>query len=147
MIQKPTYFELKELICPDVFKFYGETSWQFFDPRLFVTIDKLRERLNKAMFVNNWNEGGEFTQRGFRCIQCQLEQDAFKNNKMYCSPHSRGQAIYFDVQGLVAEEVRQYIIKNPNLLPYPVRLEAGVNWVHMDVVDNYIGDKVVLFNP
>ena len=146
MIQKPTYFSLDELVCEHVYNFYGDIAWQFFDPRLLITIDRLRERFNKPMYVNDWQIHGQFSQRGFRCLQCQLELDAVKNNKMYCSPHSRGQAIDFDVQGLAAEEIRQYIIKNPNLLPYPVRLEAGVNWVHLDTVDNFIGEKVILFN-
>jgi hypothetical protein len=65
---------------------------------------------------------------------------------MYVSPHMTGQGVDFDVQGLLAEEVRQWLIKNPNLLPYPIRLEAGVSWVHLDTRDTGI-QKVTLFNP
>lgn len=146
MIIKPIYFELPELCCPDVFKFYGQTAWQFFDSRLLITIDLLRQKLNKVITVNNWHEGGQFDERGFRCIKCDLVKKAIADNKMYVSPHMTGQAIDFDVQGLLAEEVRQWIVKNQNLWPYHLRLEAGVGWVHMDTreVDER---KVVLFNP
>lgn len=65
---------------------------------------------------------------------------------MYVSPHMTGQSVDFDVQGLIAEEVRQWIIKNQNLLPYPIRLEDDDNWVHLDTRDADNG-KVYLFNP
>jgi hypothetical protein len=146
MIQRPTYFELFELVCPDVFKRYGDIAWGFFDSKLLVTLDQVRNRLNKSIIINNWHNEGEFTQRGFRCIQCQLVQDAVKNNTMYVSPHMTGQAADFDVEGLLAEEVRQWLYKNQNLLPYPIRLESGVNWVHLDIRDNFEGAKIIFFN-
>lgn len=144
---RPIYFELEELVCKDVFDFYGQTAWQFFDPRILITIDYLREKINKAIFVNNWKDGGQFTQRGFRCLKCQLNHDATINNKMYCSPHSRGMAIDCDIQGILAEESRQWVIKNKDRLPYPVRLENNVSWLHIDCVQVNNSDKVFLFNP
>jgi hypothetical protein len=45
---------------------------------------------------------------------------------------------------MTAEEVRQWIIEHAEELPYPVRLERGVSWVHMDTrVCSY--EKVELF--
>lgn len=146
-MSKLIYFDLKELVCKDVYDFYKDTAWQFFDSRLLITIDRMREKLGKPMFVNNWDSGGEFDERGFRCLRCSIVKQAIADNKMYVSPHMTGQAIDFDVQGLLAEEVRQYIIKNGNLWPYPLRLEAGVNWVHMDTREIGNNQKVTLFNP
>lgn len=145
MIYKPIYFDLEELVCPHVFKKYGNTAWQFFDSRLLITIDKIRERIGKPVFINDWNEGGKLDERGFRCIQCDTVNRAIAENKLYVSPHMTGQAVDFDVQGLLAEEVRQWIIKNQNLWPYPIRLEAGVSWIHVDTRDAEQG-KVYLFN-
>ena len=125
------YFTLPELICEHVYDKYGEIAWQFFDLRLLVTIEKIREYLNKAMIINNWQIHGQFSQRGLRCPQCQLIQDIYKNGKLFMDPHAFGQAVDFDVEGLIAEEVRQWIIKNQNILPYPIRLESNVDWVHL----------------
>jgi hypothetical protein len=61
------------------------------------------------------------------------------------SAHLSGKGVDFDVQGLVAEEVREWIIKYKTLWPYPIRLENGVSWVHLDVYD--AGENVYLFNP
>lgn len=146
MIYKPTYFTLDELVCPHVYEKFGETAWQFFDQRLLITLDLLRERLNKPIFVNDWQVHGKFDERGFRCIQCSLVQKAIKENRLYVSPHMTGQGADFNVQGLVATEVRLWIAQNERILPYPVRLENGVSWVHLDVRDVDKG-KVYLFNP
>jgi hypothetical protein len=135
------YFSLDELVCPDVFHKYGEVAWTFFDPRLMITIEMLRTRLNRSIHVNNWHHGGEFTQRGFRCNLCSLVKNA---KGIYVSAHMTGQAIDFDVDGMVSEEVRQYIITNKNLWPYPLRLERSVSWVHLDTRGGV--EKVTLFS-
>jgi len=135
------YFELHEIVCPDVLHAYGEKAWAFFDSRLLITLDNLRERLNRGIHINNWHSGGQFTQRGFRCNICPLVKNA---KGIYVSAHMTGQAVDFEVEGMVAEEVRQYIIKNKTLWPYSIRLEAGVSWVHLDTRGT--DQKVSLFN-
>lgn len=146
MIYKPIYFELEELVCKHIFNKFGQTAWQFLDPRLLITIDTLRQKLNKPIFVNSWDSGGEFDERGFRCIQCDLVKKAIKENRLYVSPHMTGQGVDFDVQGMLSEEVRQWIIKYQIILPYAIRLENNVSWVHLDVRE-VEGHKVYLFNP
>lgn len=146
MKYEPIYFSLDELVCQDVYNHFGLTAWEFFDQRLLITIDKIREVINKPIFVNNWQVHGEFDERGFRCIQCSLVKKAIKENRLYVSPHMTGQGVDFDVQGLLAQEVRDWIVKNQNLWPYPIRLEDGVSWVHLDCRDHNAG-KVYLFKP
>jgi hypothetical protein len=143
MIAKPTYFDLQELVCPDVFNKFGDFAWNFLDPRLLLTLDRIRAKLNKGIIVNNWSEGGSYDQRGLRCLLCPIVKA--KYDSLYMSAHLLGKAVDFDVQGLVAEEVREWIIKYKTLWPYPIRLEKGVSWVHLDMYDT--GEKVYLFNP
>ena len=145
MIQELQYFELEELVCPHVYEKYKQVAWQFFDSRLLMTIERIRELLNKRITVNTWKEEGQFSQRGFRCIQCNIVKKAIEEDRLYVSPHMTGQAVDFDVEGLLAEEVRQWIIKKQNLLPYPIRLENGTSWIHLDSRDSI--SKVYLFNP
>jgi hypothetical protein len=138
------YFKIEELVCPDVYKTFDQTAWQFFDSRLLITLETLRQRLNKRIIVNTWKSGGEFSQRGFRCIRCEIVQNKIFSNEIYVSPHMTGQGVDFDVEGLVAEEVRLWIVKNANIWPYPLRLEANVDWVHLDSRDAE-KDKVYIF--
>jgi hypothetical protein len=145
MSYAPQYFDLSELVCPHVFNKFGSMAWSFFDPRLLVIMDHIRDLLDKPIFVNNWNEGGQFSQRGLRCIQCDLVKAAIVKNDLYMSAHMEGQAVDFDVEGMTAEQVRQWIISKKQDMPVPIRLENGVQWVHLDVRE-YNGEKVHLFN-
>ena len=138
------YFDLSELVCPHVHKAFGETALSFFDPRLIETILILREHIDKSIYINNWMSGGEFSQRGFRCIQCQLVKDAMKQNRLYVSAHMTGQAVDFDVVDMNAEQVRQWIVTNQNILPYNIRLERDTTWVHLDVRSGE--QKITMFN-
>jgi hypothetical protein len=145
MLYDPVYFDLDELVCEHVYDYFGKRAFMFFDPRLLITIDRIREVLNKPIYINNWQIHGEHSQRGLRCTQCDLVKKAVDANQLYMSAHMEGQAVDFDVLGLVAEEVRQWIIKNQKILPYSIRLETDVSWVHLDCrqVDER---KIILFN-
>ena len=64
-----------------------------------------------------------------------------------------GKAIDFDVKGMTADEVREWLIENEDLLPYKIRLEHKINktgktitWVHMDVYYLERNKKLTLFN-
>lgn len=144
-MKKSKHFKIQELVCPEVYKKYGERAWMFIDPELIETLDIIREKiLDKPMIVNNWVSGGGYTQRGLRCNICQLVRDKTKNGKLYLSAHNFGKAIDATIEGMTAEEARRLIIKNQILLPCPIRLEDGVSWLHLDVYDADKG-KVHLF--
>ena len=53
----------------------------------------------------------------------------------------------FTVTGMTAEQARQKIKANANLLPCAIRIEKGVTWLHFDVrpQDGFIG-KVYEFS-
>ena len=145
MAYRPKNFELHELVSKQVLEKYGETAWQFFDPRLLKTLDWLRERLGKRITVNNWHWKGRFSQRGFRCNLDPLPLKFTSKGVIYCSPHFCGQGADFDVEGMSSGEVRLWIVEHQDELPYPIRLEGKVNWVHLDVRDT--GSQVYIFNP
>ena len=140
------FFDLNEVFCPEVCKKYGDFAWNFMDSKLLIVMEALRMRLNKSIYVNDYAVHGKLTQRGFRCVQCQLQKDVFQKGDLFTDPHALGKAWDFSVEGLVASEVREYIIKNKNLWPYPIRLEDNVSWCHLDTLNNSGTDKVILFN-
>ena len=126
------YFGIKELVCPHVYELHGESAWQFLDKKLLETLDWLRDNLGKPIIVNNWAQGGQYSQRGLRCTRCILVIEKVDLRKVYLSAHIQGKAVDFHVVGMTAEEVRQWIIDHADELPYPVRLERDVSWVHCD---------------
>ena len=145
MITVPNYFDLDELVCEHVYNKYGEKAWMFFDTELLVMLDTIRDRIGRPIFVNDWQIHGKYSQRGLRCNQCDIVKKKTEAGILYMSAHCLGKAADFDVQGLLAEEVRQWIVKNANWWPYHIRLEADVDWVHLDVYDQS-ENKVYIFN-
>jgi hypothetical protein len=139
-----TYFSIDELVCEDVYNKFGKDAFKFFDPKLLITLDTLRDRIGRPIFINNWMVHGKFSQRGLRCIRCEIVQDKIMSGELYMSAHCLGKGADCEVQGMLAEETRQWIIKNAKWWPYSIRLEADVNWVHIDVMANS-DEKVTLF--
>lgn len=137
-------FKIQELVCPHIHAGYSEkTQWMFIDRRLLETLNVVRVDIIKAsMVINNYKVGGQYVESGVRCNLCPIVKG---KEKVYMSAHVTGKGIDFRVPGMTAEQVRQLIIKNKDLLPYPIRLEKGVSWVHLDVYDNGSGEKVSLF--
>ena len=70
-----------------------------------------------------------------------------EKNGPYLSAHILGKAGDFTVVGCPAEEARQRIIDNAELLPHNIRLEAEVSWLHIDVLPQYgVESKVHIFH-
>lgn len=128
-----TYFGIEELVCHHVYDKFRDYAWQFFDPRLLDTLLVIRENIGKPIYVNDWDMGGNFSQRGLRCNICPIIKEKTALEKLYMTSHNQGMGVDFDVKGMVAEDVRKWIKDNQILLPHPVRLEEDVNWVHLDV--------------
>lgn len=132
------HFIIKEFVPPEIWNSEGERSISYLDPNLLLSIEQIRNYFNKVIIVNNWYNGGSFKYRGFRPKDCIIGSKR--------SMHKKGKAIDFDVLGLTANEVREEIIKHRELFPYVSRMEAGVNWIHID--SKYTGRKdIVIFNP
>ncbi len=126
MTEIKKYFNIKELVCTHCVSKFGDKAWQFLSTELLSTILTLRTKvLKESMVVNH----GDSTQRGLRCNMCPLVKS---KNKIYLSAHVLGKAIDFHVNGKTAEQVRQIIKSNVDKFEYPIRLEEGVNWVHID---------------
>ena len=143
---KSPYFSVKELVCKHVYERYGENAAMFLDEKLIETLNVIREQILCApMTVNNWHAGGNFTQRGLRCNICELVKSKTDARRLYLSAHMLGKAVDCNVEGMTAEEARRLIIAKQELLPYPIRLEDGVSWLHIDVYNNGKGEKVYLF--
>lgn len=135
-----SYFQVRELVCGHVFSKWGERSWQFLDtPYLHNLLVIRRDILQQPMVCND----GNAEQRGLRCNMCKLVKE---KSKAYLSSHILGKAGDFTVIGLTAQEARSRIRNMANLLPYPLRMEGGVNWLHIDTLPQFgITQKVYDF--
>lgn len=125
------YFSIKELVCPHVYSKFGETAWMFLSTPLLHTLLVIRrDILQKPMTINN---SSNYTQRGLRCNMCQIVKS---KNSAYLSAHVLGEGCDFTSPNVSAEDIRKLIAENEDKLPYKIRLEKDVNWVHVDCYDN-----------
>ena len=69
------------------------------------------------------------------------------NDILYLSAHNNGMGLDLSSPIMSAEEMRKKIELNSDLLPYPVRIERYVNWLHIDCYDMGNPYKVTYFNP
>lgn len=134
------YFSVKELVCKHTYEKFGESSWRFLDTTILHVLLILRKDIFKSpITINN---STSFTQRGLRCNCCQLVKD---KKSIYLSAHILGKAFDMDIKSFTAAQARTIIKQNEKLLPYPVRMEDGVNWLHIDTIDMGNGNKITLF--
>lgn len=134
------FFDIRELVCDHAYSEWEEKSWQFLDTALLHNLLIIRRDIIQAPMICNHN--GDH-QRGLRCNMCQIVKE---KTDVYLSPHLLGKGLDFTVQGMTAQEARSRIRNNAHLLPYPLRMESGVSWLHIDVLPQYgINQKVYEF--
>ena len=135
------YFKITELVCDHTYRRFGENSWQFLDTKILHTLLVLRRDIFRTPMVINYS--GHF-QRGLRCNLCKLVKDKTYMNALYLSAHGLGKAFDISMKTITGAQARDIIKKNQNLLPYPVRIEKDVNWLHIDVRDTHNDSRKVI---
>lgn len=145
-IYYPKYFRLYELLPPEVYTIedmtakepYMQKGWALMDSKLLETIDVIRDIVGYPLICNTWYQDGSRRYSGYRTMGC--------TTGVAKSQHKLGKAVDLICPYMTAEEMRQVIIANKDRLPYPIRIEDGVNWLHIDVKDmDYKGEKIYLF--
>lgn len=134
------FFQIRELVCEHTHSKWGERSWQFLDTAFLHNLLVIRRDILQAPMVCNH---GSQLQRGLRCNRCGL---VAQKDAVYLSSHVLGKAGDFTIQGMTAQEARSRIRNSANLLPYPLRMEGGVTWLHIDVLPQFgINEKIYEF--
>lgn len=134
------YFKISELVCEHTFSKWGERAWQFLDTNYLACLLIIRRDILQLPMICN-HKGAN--QRGLRCNRCEMVK---AKTAAYLSSHVLGKGGDFTVQGLTAQEARERIKSMEHLLPCNIRLEAGVAWLHFDVLPQYgINHKVYEF--
>ena len=132
----PKYFELYELLPPELYTYDMMTSEvarerafaNYFDRKLLEIIDIIRGKIIKAPLIcNTWFQDGNRVASGYRSSKCPVGVTK--------SQHKEGKAVDLVCNKYTAEQMRQMIKENAHLLPYPIRIEEGVSWLHIDTKD------------
>lgn len=129
------YFKIQEFVDKATYDKWGENAWTFLDEKLLETILVLRRDILKVPLVcNDWSFGGKNQQRGLRTNISELVKSKTNANTLYLSQHIQGRAADLVSSKMTAENMRKLIRANQSKLPYPIRMESGVSWLHVDTM-------------
>lgn len=125
------FFDVDELVCDHTYAKWGEKAWNFLDTNLLWVLLILRRDIIKLPLYCN---GKKAHQKGLRCNMCDLVKS---KRVVYLSSHVLGKAVDLTcgVPSMTAEKMRQLVKDNAEKFPCKVRIEAGVSWLHIDVLD------------
>jgi len=134
------YFEPHELVSALHYKEFKDKLevYDLFSDKLKAVIVYLRESIGLSFTVNTWHKQGQFQYRGYRDKTCSIGA--------HHSLHKTGEALDFDIRGFEAEQGRKLIVEKIGNLPYPIRIENSVNWIHLDVAKFEGTHKIKFFN-
>ena len=113
--------------------------WAMFDEKLLETIDTIKAKFNYgSMTINNYKWGGNREWSGLR--------DSSSSYYSKTSQHSLGKAVDCVFSRYTTDEVREYILNNPDEFPYVGGVELETSWLHIDVRPRVNG-KIFTFKP
>lgn len=139
---KCKWFKVSELLPKELFKSENQ-GWNIFDDRLKETLDAVREILQVPLICNNWMHGGNRNNCGAR-----TKNSPYYRHGSYHTvrPDRKVMAADLVSSRMSAQEMRDILVQNYKRLPYPVRIEQGVTWLHIDVAE-VPGYKIYFFKP
>ena len=130
------HFNTEELVSEQVFDVIGDDAIKLFDPKALETLEAIREILDVPLICNNWKSGGTRDDCGYRDKLCTIGASK--------SAHKEGKAFDLISTKMTAQEMRDIITKNQDKLPYNIRIEDNISWLHFDTRDCNV--KIYLFN-
>jgi hypothetical protein len=98
----PTNFDIREYVPKEVYKRFGASSIWFIDPRIVLIKQYFETHLTHKCFVNNWAQGGDLNESGFR-VPHSLTGAQF-------SQHKFGRATDIHFLGITIQEVGRFVI-------------------------------------
>lgn len=134
----------RQLVPKAVYEKRGVKALALIDDRLLTFIDTLRGNLGVPLTVNNWANGGNYSQSGLRDIRHYGTQA--KMDRSF-SQHKYGNALDFRSSKMPAQEIRQHIIENKGLYPMVSFMEVGISWVHCDCRTRLTDQQIQYWSP
>ncbi len=139
---RPKYFKLYELLPKEMYV-DEDTGWEGFDEKLLRTIDVVREIVGVPLICNNWRDGGNRNYCGARTPKSKH----YRQGSFHSVREDRPvMAVDLISTRMSAPAIRETVASRNQELPFPIRFEEGVSWVHLDT-NAQVGYKVYFFNP
>ena len=123
---RPQYFQLYELVPPEIFKERGQRAWEMLRPEALAMLDGLRKKFGPIK-INDWMDGGHYTESGLRRFDSKTGAEF--------SMHRYGCAFDAKFRDVLPAEAHAYILAHQGEFPLITAIEAiesTPTWVHAD---------------
>ena len=133
------YFEIHELVPEELYHtVHEDVLWRMVPQKLIESIDQIKEKFPKgSMSINNYEWAGNRRWSGLRTVGSPWYSHG--------SQHTTLNAVDAVFSKYTTDEVRNYILTNPNEFTHVRRIETNVNWLHIDLKETGRQD-IVTFN-
>jgi len=135
---KSRYFEIHELIPEELYhSIHEDVLWRMVPQKLIETIDTVKNKFpNGSMSINDYEWAGQRRWSGLRTV----------GSKWYSfwSQHTTLNAVDAVFSRYDVEDIRHYILDNPNEFPHIGGIELDVSWLHVDCRPRRDG-KIITF--
>ena len=135
------YVTPQELVQRKIDDTLGAKSYCLFEKKILQQLDKLRGDYGKALKINDWNNGGSYSESGYR--------ELYTNTGASKSSHKFGYAFdikHYDHSSL--QSLREFIIENAEL--YRIKrvenFDSTPTWIHLEFTTELV-DVTYYFNP
>jgi hypothetical protein len=140
---KTKHFNIKELVNPNIYKRYGDSSWKFLNPLILNAIDTLREGIGSPIIINDWQWGGNYQDSGMREVDSSI-------GALY-SMHKFGCAMDLKFPDSSVDVVYDYILDNEEYwyntgVRRLENIKHTPTWLHIDCANTHLNGKIHVFN-
>jgi len=124
-------FRIEELVPKQVYEDLGEEAWELVAKELKLSIMAIKLAFPEGtMTINNWVWGGNRQWSGLRTPDSPYYSKTSQHTLDFEDRVFRAiDAVFSHYE---TEEVRQYIIDNPEEFPFIKGIELDVSWLHID---------------
>jgi hypothetical protein len=140
MTYRCEFFNIRELVHPDINTARGVRAWELLRPDMLEALDALRRSVGRIV-INNWSFGGSLKYAGLRPQTSDV-------GAIY-SMHKYGGAFDLHPYDVTVEELYDHILNNADQYPAIRRMEnieATPTWVHIDCA-NHDEPGLKVFHP
>lgn len=138
------YFDLRELVHPEIYESVGDRSINFLNHNLVTTLEDIR-RYSGAITVNNWHYGDDrrtYIDSGLRSAMYPLKGRGTHSGHYF--------GVCADLKVKDNKDVYFHILNKQHLYPYILRIESidyTSSWVHIEVSTDKRDGQIYVFNP
>ena len=123
---KSKYFDIHELVPEELYHtIHEDVLWRMVPQKLIETIDTIKNKFpNGSMSINDYEWSGNRRWSGLRTVGSPYYS--------FTSQHALMNAIDAVYSKYSVDEVRDYILDNPDEFPHIGGVELNVEWLHID---------------